>query len=159
MVMMYSLSILAQNNEALDEKSGYKGLKLGASISSIQDEVRKDSDTSYLIKDISKYEIEGNKIDEIRIGVSKRDNTTIEAISLKFDESLGSRAVRYKFYKNLFSDAFGEPTEKSGDNSTWVGKKAKLICIQVIGLGYCIFTRIQSEEEQKSNAEEAINKF
>lgn len=189
-ILLYQF-IFSQDTSVLDSKAGFKDIKIGKPISELIDKVKKDEKVNilYLIKDISKYEIENHKIYKIIITVSEDDKEIIEHITFMFvdrvndliriakdrNENLETRkkalaeAERlskeendYSFYVRLFKDAFGEPKKEKGVKS-WVGKKIQLICTKVRGVGFCDFSKVLTEEEEsqvkKARGQKASSKF
>jgi hypothetical protein len=181
-----------QNVKKLDEKAGFKDIKIGKPILELIDKVKKDEkvDVMYLIEDVSKYEIESHKIDKIIITVSDDESEIIESISfmfvdridelvkiardrnvnidkrskaLKEAERLSKKELEYTYYERLFSDAFGNPTQTKINTKKWIGNKIQLMCTNSNGIGFCVFSKVLTEEEQnqveKSKGAKASSKF
>lgn len=167
----------SQSTIELDRKAGFKDIKIGKPISELIDKVKKDEKVNviYLIKDISEYEIENHKIDKIIITVSDDSNEIIESISFMFVDKINSLVaiardrnanidkrkealteaerlskieLEYVYYERLFKDAFGEPTKTEKSIKKWIGNKIQLMCTNSNGVGFCIFTRVLTLEEQ-----------
>ncbi|MFL0088549.1 hypothetical protein [Tenacibaculum maritimum] len=181
-----------QNVKELDNKAGFKDIKIGKPISELIDKVKKDEKVNvmYLIEDVSKYEIESHKIDKIIITVSNDDNEIIESISfmfvdridelvkiardrnaniekrnkaLKEAERLSKKELEYTYYERLFSDAFGKPTQTKIKTKKWIGSKIQLMCTNSNGVGFCVFSKVLTKEEQnqikKAKGINASSKF
>jgi len=161
LLVLITFSCHAQDTSLLDEKAGYKDFKIGQSITSWEGKTTKSlrEKTEYIMKDAKPYEVDNQKIDKVILKVSKDDFDTIESISLMFEEGISSRSPRYNFYHKLVSDAFGEPSEKSSGVSHWNGEKVKLTSASVAGIGFLMFKKIYSEEENKRKSLKALDKF
>ncbi|WP_299150304.1 hypothetical protein [uncultured Dokdonia sp.] len=167
---------ISQNTAELDKKAGFMDIKIGNSISSLAEKVKKDEkdQNMYLIQNVSEYKIENHKIDKIIILVSNDGKETIEHFTLMFvdkideldriardrgasmerrqnalkeAERLTEKGPEFDYYRKLFREAFGEPTSKESGIEKWIGKKIRLMCTNSGGVGLCNFSTVLSEEQ------------
>lgn len=178
--LLASFEAMAQDTNRLDENNGYKSLKFGTIIGSIEGSgVSFITNNKYKINDPSDYYIDNIKIDKIIIQTNSKNH--IETVSLFFNneykrlekiardkgKNLDSRKAAYEElkvlaekgtpftkYLNLIRIEYGNATSTQGSSQIWTGKKVFLAVKSSPEDGGAIMFSLKEIEKPK-----ATNKF
>ena len=126
-LLISTCSLMCYSQQSLDDKNGFKNIKLGDTITSIPKSILKNLETEQSNKDPElHYDITDNSY--FKIGDDIKLNSVmittfrgrIMTISLFFDKSYGDNMFK------LFKEAYGDPSRRPNqfmDSYWWLSKK------------------------------------
>lgn len=178
--LITSTIMVAQNTDRLDDNNGYKSLKFGTPISSIEGlGITFITTNKYKVNDPSDYYIDNIKIDKITIQANSQG--LIETVSLFFNNEykrlesiardtgknltnrkaayeelkvLAEKGTPFTKYLALVRTEYGNATSTHASSQVWTGKKVFLAITSSPEDGGGIMFSLKEIEKPK-----AINKF